>query len=511
MTGTNDFPTSANILESIPGAVFRARRNYPRFTTRFISDGGLETLGYAPGEIMQDEPFAFLDIVHPDDIAAFCEELNATLMLPPPDTKPIDHTLRIIHKDGSVRWIWFHAKISAYREDDPDASEIEGAILDMTEWMTSKNQQLTQFAREDFVSRLSRSIRTPVSSIKGLGALLMETPLDILQQNYVDNIVESADDLLDVLSAITGLSLIESDRLEIRKHDFSPRELALELHDTFARKAERRGILLEFTADDDVPAFVSGDSGCLKEILINLIDTSIKHAHDGAIRVACSVDKERSREHEEERIVLTFRISGDAAPLAREEADDVDASHYGTKAIGLSVSKKLLRLMQGEIGTSSTDATGATYYFSAPFAPATATKPREARIDLRIPSLKILLVEDSPINQLVTNDILVNMGHEVEIAENGFDALTCLQSQDFDVVLMDCIIPGIDGYEATRRIRSGEADVRNPEIPVVAITANAMMGDRQKCIDAGMDDYISKPVNPEQIKRTLSKWSPHMM
>ena len=505
MTEKNDFSAPIDILESIPGAVFRARRNYPRFTTEYISEGGLETLGYTPSEITRGGHFAFLDLVHPDDVADFCEQLRATLMLPPPDTKPIDHTLRIIRKDGGVRWIWLRAKIARHCEDDPDASVMEGVLLDMTEWMTSKNKKLAQFASEDFVSRLSRSIRTPVSSIKGLGALLLETPLDILQQNYVDNIVESADDLLDVLSDITGLSLIESEGLEIRKHDFSPRELALELRDIFARKAERRGISIDFIADGDVPAFVSGDAGCLKEILVHLVDTSIKNAHDGTIRVTCSVEGDRTGEDGDD-LVLTFRISVDAQTSEREEEPGPEASYYGTRAIGLPVSKKLLRLMQGEIGTCDA---GAAYYFSAPFARATGAKPREFNLDVRTPSLKILLVEDSPINQLVTNDILVNMGHEVEIAENGLDALTCLQLQDFDVVLMDCQLPGIDGYETTRRIRGGEADVRNPEIPVIAITANAMIGDRQKCIDAGMDDYITKPVNPAQIARTLSKWSPY--
>lgn len=513
MTEATNFPTLESLLDCLPGAAFRARRNYPNFSIEYISDGCRETFGRAPDEMAQNDDLAMPDLIHPEDIPEFCEKIRATIMLPHPSEKPFEHTFRILRPDGSVRWVWLKCRVVSYCGGEPDDSVVEGVFLDVTDRMTVKSDELTRLARHDFVAKISRDIRTPVSSIKGLSGLLLETPLDILQQNYVENVIESADNLLGVLSEITGISLIESSDVPLRKFDFSPRELMEELSDIFAFKAERKGLALNLSVEQAVPEFVSGDSTCLKEILLNLIDTAIKYTLDGTLTVSCGVDSDMPVH--EGGTALMFKIfADDPASLDMNQMNPPDpdshnmqTSPYGGKGIALSVSKKLVRLMNGEIGVRNFTETGTTYYFSAPFDAPSSPAPQRTATDEKPRSLRILLVEDTPINQLVANDLLVKMGHDVEVAESGIDALEVMQVFDFDVVLMDCEMPMIDGYETTRLIRNRGTGVRNPDIPVIALTANALIGDRQKCIDAGMDDYITKPINSEQIKKILAKWS----
>lgn len=513
MTDAAFFLTLQGLLDNLPGAAFRSRRNYPYFTIEYISEGCRQMFGCAPEEIMGKGGISMPEVIHPEDLSDFCEKIHSTIMLPHPSGKPFEHTFRVLCPDGSVRWVWEKCSVTEYNEDNPDDSIVEGVFLDVTEKMAERNSELMGLVRHGFIEKLSRDIRTPVSSITGLGALLLETPLDILQQNYVENILESADNLLGVLSEITGISLIESDNVILREHDFSPRELMDELADIFTSKAERKGLTLNLEVDASVPDSVSGDSVCLKEILLNLIDTAIKNTLDGTITVACTVDTKMPTYEEE--IALMFKMYGDGVPQLDSDDPDseysdienIEAAPYGERGIGLSVSKKLVRLMHGETGVGNFAETGTTYYFSAPFSPPSSQIPDIDLENEKIRPLRILLVEDTPINQLVANDILVKMGHEVEVAENGMDALEVMQLFDFDVVFMDCEMPIIDGYETTRLIRNKETGVKNPYIPVIALTANAMIGDRQKCMDAGMDDYITKPMSAERIRRTLLKWS----
>lgn len=337
-----------------------------------------------------------------------------------------------------------------------------------------------------------------------MSQLLLETPLEGEQKGLAKTLYRSANTLLTVLNDMLDISKLEAGELELEPSSFDLSQGVQEVIKSLTPHAEEKGLALECEVDEDLITWVIGDRRRINQVLTNLITNAIKFTPKGQVRVLV-------KGHQELTTMVQFEIIDTGVGIPDNQLDDIfnsfhqiDTSytrkHEGT-GLGLSISKQLLALMEGEIGVESTLGHGAKFWFRIPL-----TKSLAPEVDTpRSPatSLHILVVDDNPVNLKVTSRVLERMGHTTQCVVNGKQALESLQETPFDLVLMDVQMPELDGYQATQAIRKQDATVAHT--PIVALTAHAMSGDREQCLKAGMDDYLTKPIQREQLERVLTQ------
>ncbi|MBL0123198.1 MAG: response regulator [Betaproteobacteria bacterium] len=371
-------------------------------------------------------------------------------------------------------------------------------------------------AKSQFLANMSHEIRTPMNGILGMAELLLDTPLSERQRRYLETLHRSGVSLLDIINDILDFSKIEAGKLELSMSAFSLRATLNELSDAFAERASRKGLVLTCKIAEDVPDALDGDVVRLRQILNNLIGNAVKFTEKGRISVLVTNVPGTAM-----RLRFSVRdsgigISAESRALIFDAFAQADVSHtrrYGGTGLGLSISKQLIELMGGHLGLDSTPGVGSTFWFEVSFAPATRMPVERSASSnnrtLRPLAGHALLVEDHEVNQVVSRAMLESFGLRVSIAENGLQALDAIAAESFDIVLMDCQMPELDGYEATRRLRLRETDGNvdaELRLRVIAVTANAIDGDREKCIAAGMDDYLSKPFRQAELHAVLVRW-----
>ena len=369
--------------------------------------------------------------------------------------------------------------------------------------------------KSEFLSNMSHEIRTPINSILGMAYLALESlPAWSLQQrSYLQKIHYSGEHLLNLISDILDFSKIEAGKLDINPAPFLVRAFTDSLHSMFAESMRQKKLGFAITIDPEIPDKVVGDLMRIQQVLINFIGNAYKFTSQGNVSVNVQMLAETLDACE-----LKFSVSDEGIGLTAEEqrllfqtfqqADSSITRQYGGTGLGLAISKQVIDLMSGTIGVDSCKGQGSTFWFTLKLA---KVKPSHADIsaDYKLVDLsvlygaKILLVEDHPFNQQVASELLNRQGVVVTVAENGFEALEWLGSNSFDCVLMDMQMPVMDGLEATRRIRQ-ELHLRN--LIIIAMTANAVSSDREKCFAVGMNDFLSKPIKPQLLYATLANW-----
>jgi signal transduction histidine kinase/CheY-like chemotaxis protein len=364
-------------------------------------------------------------------------------------------------------------------------------------------------AKSNFVANMSHEIRTPMNGIVGMQELLRGTSLTDEQREYVDSAQESAQSLLSILNAVLDLSKIEAGRMELETVPFSVRDLVGEGRRTMAACARRRGIEITAGVDEDIPRVVLGDPGKLRQVLLNLIGNALKFTESGGVYINVSAESKKAGSME-----LLFRVkdTGIGIPPEKQvavfepfrQADNSVTRKYGGTGLGLAISKRLVMMMGGRIWLESEPGRGSTFYFTALVQQdqqviGAQSTGRTAASAGTAPArrLRILLAEDNAINQRIATQALAKAGHHVKVANNGIEVLAMSGSGQFDAILMDVHMPEMDGLDAAREIRRLEGD--GPHVPIAAMTACAMKGDREMCIAAGMDGYFTKPIHMKEV------------
>ncbi|EIC22370.1 PAS domain-containing hybrid sensor histidine kinase/response regulator [Thiorhodovibrio frisius] len=484
-----------------------------------VNDKACQLYGYSRQELLVR---TFKDITYPEDLksskALYQHYLNG-------DQNSYELETRYLRQDGEIRWAL--VTVSKVRDADGKFLYSVAQTLDLTlikqvqaQLIEAKDQaEAASRSKSEFLANMSHELRTPLNGVQGFLQLLEMSELEPEQAESVDLAMKSSQLLLRVINDILDFSKLEAERMTLLEEPFA---LATELEPVMAalaNQATAKGIALHARIAPTIPTILIGDPARLRQVLFNLVGNAVKFTEHGEVIVQADVLEQIDAEHV--RLRCSIRDTGigvaeDMIDFLFEpftQADGSPTRRFQGTGLGLSIVKRLVGLMGGQVEMDSTLGEGTHVQFTIMVGTESAEETATSELgatDLKVAeppakALRILVAEDEPTNAKVVQKLLEKLGHQVQIASNGRKALALLGSQMFDLVLMDVQMPEMDGVEATRLIRENTTGDLNPSIPIIALTARALAGDREKYLAAGMNDYLSKPINIQALTETLDK------
>jgi PAS domain S-box-containing protein len=465
------------------------------------------TLGYSLAEFTARP---FMDFVHPDDLDATGEKFAA--LTAGEDVLGFENRYRC--KDGSYRWLLWSASSMkngltyAVARDITDRKQMEDELHTSRE----EAEEATR-SKWELLASMSHELRTPLNGVIGMVQLLRDTSLNAAQTGYVNAQETSAEALLSVLANMQHFSKLEAGPIALDRSGFELGHLVEEACQMLANQAAAKSLRISHWIDAEVPHLVTGDRARVSHILLNLLSNAVKFTATGEITVHVA-----SRDNDE----LHFSVSDTGVGIDREQAstlfealgaDQFARQHIGG-GLGLGIARQLVELMGGRIGAEPRASGGSVFWFDIKLPHADSVAPGPSSPADRSSStksvatdrdLQVLIAEDDEINCIVTQALLTKLGLRAAVAHDGREAIEMASAHDYDAILMDCMMPEVDGWQATRQIRATE-DAGH--VPIIAMTALSMPGDRERCLAAGMDDYMSKPVRLSTLDAVLHRWLP---
>ncbi|MBS0150106.1 MAG: PAS domain S-box protein [Nitrospira sp.] len=479
--------------------------------------------------------------VHPDDQERFLGAIEAYLN---GRAGSLENEHRLRHKDGSYRWILTRGTI--IRNEGALSSRMVGIHIDVTDRKAAEEvlrqakdaAEAASRAKSQFLANMSHEIRTPMNGVLGLAELLLRCSLNEKERHLTQSIHRSGSVLLAIINDILDFSKIEAGKLLLEAIAFEVRRTFEEAIAVSSPTAEQKGLILSCHIDPNIPSCLIGDPTRLRQIIVNLVSNAVKFTEQGTITVSAELEGIR-----EGRYGLSVSVTDTGIGISLEaqtnifdafsQADGSTTRKYGGTGLGLAIVKQLVTLMGGTIELQSRPSKGTCFRFTVYCKPADIPTQRPTEVfvvsanrgetvsdqpPVRRREVRILLVEDNPVNREVACGMLEALNCRIDTAENGREAVDVIAKTDYALVFMDCQMPEMDGLTATKLIRAREAerakqagdftDAPSSRLPIVALTAHAMQGDREQCLAAGMDDHLSKPFTLVQLEYMLARWLP---
>ena len=525
-----------SLVESLPQCIFR-KDVAGRFT--FANRRLCEQLGDPLDSILLKSDFDYF----PPDLAEKYRRDDQTVMATGAPLETIEE-----YQNLSGERVHIQVVKVPLRDEAGRPLGIQGIFWDVTERVRAEEHlrhakdaaESANRAKSDFLATVSHEIRTPMNGIVGMTDLLLSSDVTPNQREYLGLVKVSTESLLAIINDLLDFAKIEAGRMELDPTAFLLRDALHDILRTLSIRAVDKGLGLQWHVDPDVPDGLLGDKGRLAQILINLVANALKFTETGGVAIHVSRGAFRAASADETTpaaIELHFTVSDTGIGIAANklsaifepfvQADNSTTRKYGGTGLGLAIVKRLVQLLGGTLSLESELGRGSVFHFTSRFEcddgkefvrePSALEEPRLRAIrplpetpgavepikELSSRTLHVLLAEDNPINQTVARQLLKAWGHTVVVVEDGGRAAAAVELERFDVVLMDVRMPGMDGFEGTARIRAAEV-TRGGHLPIVAVTAQAMQGDRERCLSAGFDGYVSKPIRAEELRRALA-------
>jgi PAS domain S-box-containing protein len=505
------------LLNGIPVPVF-FKDSYGRYLG--CNPAYTDVMGFSSDEIRGKSAHD----LWPSEMADFYEEKDTEIYQNP---KKQIYEFKIKNKFGEFKEAIFVKNV--FFDEHNRLAGIIGAFIDISEQKKAEQEihqarlaaEAASTAKSQFLANMSHEIRTPMNGVIGMTTLLLCTALDEEQHECAEIIRSSAESLLTIINDILDFSKIEAGKLELESIGFQPEIILKELKDIFSTQITSKGLHLNISVGENIPTWVVGDPNRVRQVLTNLIGNAIKFTKRGGIHVYLS-RYFPEHTHDDQQVYLEYRIQDSGIGMKPEIVDKLfspfyqgDASttrKFGGTGLGLSISRQLVTLMGGEISAQSIYEKGSTFTIKLPFKIDPRSyqelQPEISKVPDTVSTYHahILVVEDNVTNQKVITKMLNTLGISASLAEHGELALQALKNQHYELILMDCQMPVMDGFETTQKIRAGEAGINNQNIYIIALTANAMQGDKEKCLNIGMNDYIPKPIALDTLSEKLSFW-----
>jgi PAS domain S-box-containing protein len=488
----------------------------------YVSPRSREILGYDPEELLGRPPWELMSDQEAQRVKAELQRLSRT-------ASPINALVNtnrhrggwpVVLETSGLPILDDQGRLLGYRGMDRDITERRRANEELK--LSKEQAEAASLAKSQFLANMSHEIRTPMNAVIGMTDLMLETPLDDQQREYLDIVKSSSSHLLSLINDILDLSKIEAGKVELERTRFGLRSSLEAVFSTQSPHARDKGLVLISQVRPEVPDALVGDIGRLRQVLINLISNAIKFTEEGEILVQVGLAEKIDR-----KVVLRVAVTDSGIGIESEkvaqlfepfsQADASTSRKYGGTGLGLTISRQLVEMMDGQLWVDSQVGQGSTFAFTATVAldlggpglgasqpPADCPSAPEAKVDPPA-RLKILLAEDNLVNQKLATILLRKRGHEVVLAGNGREALEAMERERFDLVLMDVEMPEMDGMEATALIRARELR-QGGHTAIIALTAHALKGDRERALAAGMDDYLPKPLDAAKLYEVVETW-----